>query len=36
MKVLTQGHKYELDNFENPYAEKQTIQFIEKVSETEQ
>lgn len=30
MKVLTQGHKYELENFENKSAPGQTIQFIEK------
>lgn len=29
MKVLTQGHKYELANFENKEA-SQVIQFIEK------
>jgi hypothetical protein len=32
MKVLTQGHKYELANFENKEAEGQTIQFIEKMT----
>jgi len=33
MKVLTVGHKYELDNLEPtlPGAVKQTVQFIEKV-----
>lgn len=31
MKVLTEGHKYQLDNFENKEKEGQTIQFIEKV-----
>ena len=30
MKILTPGHKYELDNFEKP-QERQLIQFIEKV-----
>lgn len=30
MKVLTEGHKYVADNFENP-ENGQTIQFIEKV-----
>ncbi len=29
MKILTPGHKYELDNF-NGSPNKQTIQFIEK------
>ena len=29
MKVLTQGHKYVLNNFENE-SDGQTIQFIEK------
>lgn len=29
MKVLTEGHKYELSGFENP-KNTQTIQFIEK------
>lgn len=31
MKVLTEGHKYELANFENKDAAGQTIQFIQKV-----
>ena len=31
MKVLTEGHKYELSNFENKSDQGQTIQFIEKV-----
>lgn len=31
MKVLTEGHRYELSNFENKDAQGQTIQFIEKV-----
>jgi hypothetical protein len=31
MKVLTQGHKYELENFENKDNPGQIIQFIEKV-----
>ena len=30
MKILTQGHKYELANFEKKDAPGQTIQFIEK------
>ena len=31
MKILTIGHKYELDNHENPIdTPKQTLQFIEK------
>lgn len=30
MKVLTEGHKYELSNFENKEQEGQTIQFIQK------
>jgi hypothetical protein len=30
MKVLTEGHKYELSGFENP-KNTQSIQFIEKV-----
>lgn len=30
MKVLTEGHKYELQNFERPTETGQTIQFIEK------
>jgi hypothetical protein len=30
MKVLTEGHKYLLDNFENKENSGQTIQFIEK------
>lgn len=34
MKVITEGHKYELSNFENKEAEGQKIQFIEKVPET--
>lgn len=32
MKVLTQGHKYELANFEQKDALGQTVQFIEKKS----
>ena len=34
MKVLTEGHKYSLQNFESK-EEVQTIQFIEKVPDTE-
>lgn len=30
MKVLTQGHKYQLANFENQETPGQAIQFIEK------
>lgn len=30
MKTLTEGHKYELSNFENKEAEGQVLQFIEK------
>lgn len=30
MKILTDGHKYELANFEEPEKEGQVIQFIEK------
>ena len=32
MKVLTEGHLYELANFENKEAEGQKIQFIHKVA----
>jgi len=38
MKVITTGHKYELDHFENyglPGCPVQTLQFIEKVPATE-
>jgi hypothetical protein len=31
MKTITDGHKYELENFENKDQPGQTIQFIEKV-----
>lgn len=31
MKIITPGHKYELDNFERLEATGQTLQFIEKV-----
>jgi hypothetical protein len=31
MKVQTQGHRYELANFENKESEGQIIQFIEKI-----
>ena len=31
MKVLTEGHRYELENFENKEVAGQIIQFIEKV-----
>jgi len=30
MKILKEGHKYELANFENKDADGQVIQFIEK------
>lgn len=30
MKILTVGHRYELDNFDRPEAPGQTLQFIEK------
>lgn len=30
MKVITDGHKYELANFENPEVPGQVLQFIEK------
>lgn len=30
MKVITDGHKYELANFENPESAGQVLQFIEK------
>lgn len=30
MKILTEGHKYELGNFENKDAPGQVLQFIEK------
>jgi len=33
MKVLTLGHKYELENFEAKDKPGQTIQFIEKVQQ---
>lgn len=35
MKVITVGHKYELENFENKEATGQTVQFIEKISNPE-
>ena len=31
MKVLTEGHKYELENFDVPQRPGQVIQFIEKM-----
>lgn len=31
MITITEGHKYELANFENKDAKGQTIQFIEKI-----
>ena len=30
MKVKTEGHTYELSNFENPNSQGQTLQFIHK------
>lgn len=30
MKILTEGHKYELQNFERPTETGQALQFIEK------
>lgn len=30
MKILTEGHKYELQNFERPAEAGQALQFIEK------
>ena len=30
MNVITPGHRYELDNFENQAAFRQVLQFIEK------
>lgn len=35
MKVLTEGHKYLLANFENQQNTAQTLQFIEKKSVTD-
>jgi hypothetical protein len=35
MKVLVEGHKYELSNFENKTKEGQTLQFIQKEPITE-
>lgn len=34
MKTLTPGHRYELENFDNPGHPGQVIQFIEKVPMT--
>lgn len=34
MKTLTEGHRYELPNFERPDKKGQDIQFIEKLPET--
>ena len=31
MKVLTEGHRYDLENFENKQSTGQILQFIEKV-----
>lgn len=33
MKILTEGHRYELANFENPEKPGQVLQFIEKKKE---
>lgn len=35
MKVMTTGHRYELENFENKELVGQTIQFIQKIPVTE-
>jgi hypothetical protein len=35
MKVLVEGHKYELSNFENKTEQGQTLQFIQKEPITE-
>lgn len=35
MKIITVGHKYELENFENKESLGQTIQFIEKQPDLE-
>ena len=35
MKVLVEGHKYELSNFENKNEQGQTLQFIQKEPITE-
>ncbi len=35
VKVIQQGHLYELENFEHPDREGQVIQFIEKVPQAE-
>jgi hypothetical protein len=34
MKVITDGHRYELPNFERPDQKGQELQFIEKLPET--
>lgn len=34
MKIITAGHKYELENFENKSQPGQVIQFIEKICNT--
>lgn len=31
MKALIEGHRYQLDNFENPGADGQVLQFIQKI-----
>ncbi len=33
MKVLREGHRYELENFENKDSQGQIIQFIEKTAD---
>jgi hypothetical protein len=35
MKIITQGHRYELENFEQKEADGQRIQFIEKRPKSE-
>ena len=34
MKILREGHRYELENFENKESKGQEIQFIEKAEQT--
>ena len=35
MKTLTEGHRYELSNFQNPESPGQVLQFIEKKPDLE-
>lgn len=35
MKILIEGHRYKLENFENKAVEGQSLQFIQKVPVTE-